>query len=85
MYPHIGNILGGFHHWVEHRLTGWKLKRRLDWALEYPPPEEATDEAGIQEVETYVACHHNKVTQVIATRPIMDLCLEAEWTPGAMV
>ena len=34
-------------------------------------------EAVLQEVETYISCLHNKVTQFIATRPIMDLCLVA--------
>ena len=35
-------------------------------------------EAGMQEVETYISRHQNTVTQFIATRPIMDLCLVAE-------
>ena len=39
-------------------------------------------EAGLQEVDTYVSRRHNTVTQFIAARPIMDLCLEAEQRPG---
>ena len=42
-------------------------------------------EAGLQEIETYVAYLHNTVSQNIATRPIMDLCLAAGWRPGARV
>ena len=30
MSPRIGKMLGGFYHWVAHRLTGWQAKRRLD-------------------------------------------------------
>ena len=42
-------------------------------------------EAGLQEVETYVSCHQNTVAQYIATKPIMDLCLAAKWSPGPKV
>ena len=37
----------------------------------------------LQEVETFVLCHQNTVTQFIVTRPIMDLCMAVEgrtWT-----
>ena len=47
--------------------------------------EEAMVEAGLQEVETYIACRQNTVAQYIVTRPIMDLCLEEEQRPGTMV
>ena len=40
------------------------------------------EEAGIQEVETYVTRIQNKVAQYIATRTIMDLCMAAELHPG---
>ena len=36
------------------------------------------EEAGLQEVETYVFRLHNTVAQLIATRTIVDLCLAAE-------
>ena len=41
------------------------------------PLEDATAEAGQQEVETYVSHRQNTVAQFIATRPIKDLCLAA--------
>ena len=39
----------------------------------------------LQEVETYVSRRQNMVAKFIATRPIMDLCLAAEWRPGPRV
>ena len=35
-------------------------------------------EMGFLEVETYVSRHQNTITQFIATRPIMELCLASE-------
>ena len=42
-------------------------------------------EADLQEVETYVSRRQSTVTQYIATRPIMDLCLAAKRRPGPRV
>ena len=39
----------------------------------------------IQDIGTYVASCQNTVTQYIATRPIMDLCLVAGWHPWVQV
>ena len=36
---------------------------------------------GLDEIGVYIDCHHNMVTQYIATHPIMDLCLAAERKP----
>ena len=43
------------------------------------------DEAGLQELENYVSCHQNTVTQLIEIRPIMDLFMVAERRPGSQV
>ena len=43
------------------------------------------EEAGMQEVETYLSRHQNTVAQFIATRPIMDLFLVAERRLGPMI
>ena len=51
----------------------------------YPPLEEVITDAGIHEVETYVSRRQNRVVKLIATRPIMDLCLEAARRPGSKV
>ena len=42
-------------------------------------------EVGLQDVETYVSRRQNTVAQLIATMPIMDICLAAEWNPGSRV
>ena len=60
----------------------WRVE---DGSWRYPPLDEAMSEARLREVETYVSRHHNPVTQYIVTCPIMELCLEMEWRPGARV
>ena len=86
MFPHIVRTLGRFHHRVAHRLTGCQPQRILNGVWLYPPLAEAMAEAmegaGLQEVETYIACHQNIVTQYIVTRLIMGLCLDAEQLYG---
>ena len=47
--------------------------------------EEAMEEAGLQEVETYVSQPQNKVVQFIVTRTIMGLCIAVERYPGSRV
>ena len=42
-------------------------------------------EAVLQEVETYVSCRQNTVVKYIATRVIVDLCLEANQRTGPRV
>ena len=42
-------------------------------------------EARFKEVKNYVFRHQNTVTQSIATRTIMDLCMAAERRPGSRV
>ena len=51
----------------------------------YPLLEDMTEEAGMQELETYVSRRHNTVTQFIVTRPIMDLCMAAWQRPEPLV
>ena len=41
--------------------------------------------AGFQEVKTYISRRQNIVTQFIATRPIIYLCLSATWRQGSSV
>ena len=42
-------------------------------------------EAGMEEVETYIAQCHKTVTDIIMIRPIMDLCLAVDRRLGAQV
>ena len=39
---------------------------------------EAMEEEVLQEVKNYVYQHQNTVAQIIATRPIMELCMAAD-------
>ena len=43
------------------------------------------EDAGLQEVESYVSHRQNTVAKFIATKPIIDLCLAAEWRSGPRV
>ena len=82
MTPQIGRVLGGFHHRMALRITGKQPRQVRDGVWLYPLLEDAMAEAGLQEVETYVSRLQNTVTQFIATRPIMNLCLEVDLIPG---
>ena len=42
-------------------------------------------ESGLEEMETYISRRNNTVAKFIATRPILDLFLEAERRPGSWV
>ena len=85
MTPHIGRVLGGFHHRVDHRLTGRKPWQGRDRVWVYPLLEEAMEEVGLQEVDTYTSHWQKTVVHFITTRTIMDLCLAAERRPGPRV
>ena len=52
-----------------------------------PPPtlEEVMRDIGQEEVVAYVVRQQNMVEHYIMTRPILDLCTEAERWPGAQV
>ena len=49
------------------------------------PLEDVMEEAGLQEVDTYISFRHNAAAQFIATMTIMDLCLEADQRLGSRV
>ena len=68
MTPRIGRVLGIFHHRVERKLMGRQPQRGQDGVWVYPP---LLEDAGFQEVETYVSHHQNKVAHIIANTPIM--------------
>ena len=85
VYPHIGRTLGGFLHWVVCILTVRKPKGGLYGTWYYPLLLEAMSEAGIKEMDTYVASRQNTVAPFIKTRPIMYLFLVASRIPGSKV
>ena len=78
-------VSGGLHHRVDLILTGQQLRKGMDGGWVYLPLDDAMAEAGLQEVDNYVSCRQNTVAQYIATRPIIDLCLEAKQRPGPRV
>ena len=39
----------------------------------------------MKEVETFVSCRQNKLSQFIVIRPIMELCMATEWRLGSRV
>ena len=78
-------VLGGFHHRVACRITGWQPLKGWYGGQVYTPLEDAMAEAGFQEMETYVSLHQNTVAKYIATRPIQDLILGAKRRPGPRV
>ena len=47
-------VLGGFHHSVDHRMTGRQPQRGKDGVWIYPILEDAMAEVGLQEVGAYV-------------------------------
>ena len=85
MTPRIGRGLGRLYHRVAHRLTWRQPWRGQDGVCVYLPLEDSMVEVRLRGAKTYVSCRQNTVTQFIATRPIMDLCLAAEWMPGSRV
>ena len=78
-------VLGRFHHKVARRLKGWQPRKGWYGGSFYPSLEDVIEEAGLQEMETYVSGRQNKVAQYIATIPIVGLCLAAKQKPGPRV
>ena len=76
--------MGGLRHRVARSLrkNSWLQANRV-W--NYSPLVESIQEAGLEEMEVYIRRRKNFVVRYIATRPIMDLFLEAERNPGSRV
>ena len=51
----------------------------------YLPLDKEIKAVVLEEVETYVLCHQNTVAQYIATRLILELCMEEGRRPGSQV
>ena len=82
MYLYIGRTMRGLYHRVVHMLLEKHPRRSTDGTWVYPLLAEETVEAGIQEVEAYVAHHQKIFAKYIVTVNIMDLCLAAERRQG---
>ena len=59
---------------------GTKSQRDGTWV--YPTIGAELSTVGLDEIGVYIARHQNTVAQYIATRPIMEFCLETDWRPG---
>ena len=81
--PYQAYIERGVRHRVAWRILGDFLWRWADGTWEYPSLGDAVREAGLEGIDTYVSRQKNTVAHYIATRPILDLCLEAERRPGS--
>ena len=66
-------------------LAGMQTQQYPVGRWEYPLLEVLMAAAGLEEVETYPLCHNNTTDQYTAAHPILEMCLEAEWQPGAQV
>ena len=80
--PCLEKALAGFQHQEVRRMSGMVPKRQLNWIWVYQPIGAALAAVVPEEIGIYIDCHQNTVAQYIATRPIMDLYLEAERRPG---
>ena len=76
--PQLEKALTGFHHQEVRRMAGMVPKRQLDGTWVYTPIQEALAMVGLDEIRAYIARRQNKVSQYIATRTIIDLCMVAE-------
>ena len=81
MSTRIRKTLGGVHH----RLASWLINMQLKMFMPdrwiYLPLDAEMKSVGMEEVATYVLHCHNTVDSYIATRMIMELCLEGLlWT-----
>ena len=79
-------VLEGFHHRIARRISGKTAIRVGDTQWEYPPIEEALEEAGLWTMRECMLLRrrHASIEDYIghATRPIHELCLAATPPPG---
>ena len=48
----------------------------------YPTTEDVLETSGLYTVQKYIEVRRNTILKFVARRPIMELCLEAEWKHG---
>ena len=62
-----------------------EVKQQTENSWSYHPLDTAKEEAGLEEVETYIAFVQNAVAWFIVNRTIMYLCLVVERRPWVWV
>ena len=77
--------LDSFQSRVARKITGRHPRRRKDRIWVYPPLAGIMKETGMVGIRTSILRRQNTVAQLIATRPILDLCKQATRRPGAQV
>ena len=85
MSPCIGRPLVRFHRRVTRWLANIHPKRYMMVRSIYLPLKVATKAVIMEEVDMYILCRQNNVSQYIATQTILELCLETERRPGMRV
>ena len=75
MTPRIRRILGIFNHRVACCSTEIHPKRGTSMQWEYPYLEAIIATVGLEDIETYGLLLHNIITQYIATRTILVICM----------
>ena len=85
MSPRICQTLKVFHHRVDRCLSVMKPFRDVIGRWVYPPLEDSMAETLQEKVKAYALFRHNIIVQYIATRPILELCLTVERSPGTWV
>jgi hypothetical protein len=76
--------LESFHQRVARRMARkqpYCCRRTDKWI--YPPIEEALEEVGLYSVSHCIGKRQNTVADYVATRPIFDLCRQAEISTGS--
>ena len=72
-----------FLHGAARRLTGIQPRIGRDGEWHYPSLEGAMEEAELTDIRTSIQRRQNTVTQYIATRPLLDLCVGVRAREGA--
>ena len=76
-------VLEGFHHRVARRITGNQARRLPTGEWEHPPLQPALEQAGLFPMREYVRRRQARIAEHIATRPIYDLCAQAQALSGS--
>ena len=78
----IIKVLEGFHHWVARRMTGLTEKRGAGGEWEHPPVVEAMEAVEINPIGVYIIRSQATISEMVASRPMYELCTEVERMPG---
>ena len=81
----IENALDSFQSRVARKITGKQTQGRKDGRWFYPPVAGVMKVTGLVRIWKSILWRQNTVAQFIATQPILDLCKNSTWRPGARV